>query len=281
MLDDQGGMVENDVSIFEPNGSRPVNQDSQSDRVDEDLKWILSKFATRAMADEVALTIHRNDEPPELLAWIDPKRSGVLAQPTLITALDEQSDASERLPMHQASLRWHDVQHERQTSRVLRLHLAEAGQLRVILTAFYMRSNVVRQFAAEQMAKKLQPVLAGYFRLWLHARNQHRKLTALKSALDISDVAVIILDENAAVIEENSAARMMLERKDVVHKSRYSLVAVSRGDTAKLHAAMDKASIDGQPVIINLTRRGYSRPLMAIMSPTSSLPEVSSYTSFV
>ena len=281
MSENEGALLDSRISTFEPNGSRPINQTAQSDRVEDDLNWILSKFATRAMADEVALTIHRDNDPPELLAWIDPKRSGVLSQPTLIKALDRDAAEPERTATQKPSLSWHDIQHEQQTARVLRLQLAEAGQLRVVLTAFYIRSNVVKHFAAEQMAKKLHPVLAGYFRLWLHARNQHRTLTALKSALDISDVAVVILDENGAVIEENSAARIMFEQRDVVHKSRYSLVAVSRGETAKLHAAMDKASIDGQPVLINLNRRGYARPLMAIMSPTSNQPEVSSDPSFV
>ncbi len=281
MLEDEGGVLDGRISVFEPNGSRPISQTAQSDRVEDDLDWILSKFAARAMADEVALTIQRNDDPPELLARIDPKRGGVLSQLTLMKALDREAAEPERAPTQSSLLQWQDVQHEQQTSRVLRLNLAEAGQLRVVLTAIYIRSNVVKHFAAEQMARKLQPVLAGYFRLWLHARNQHRTLTALKSALDISDVAVIILDENGAVIEENSAARSMFEKKDVVNKSRYSLVAVSRGDTAKLHAAMDRASTDGQPVLINLNRRGYARPLMAIMSPTSSHPEVSSDPSFV
>ena len=280
-MDDQADVLDSVISVFEPNGSRPISQTSQSDRVEDDLHWILSKFATRAMADEVTLTIHCDNDPPELLAWIDPKRSGMLSQPTLIKALDRDAAEPERAVTQKPSLSWHDIQHEQQTARVLRLQLAEAGQLRVVLTAFYIRSNVVKHFAAEQMAKKLHPVLAGYFRLWLHARNQHRTLTALKSALDISDVAVIILDENGAVIEENSAARGMFEKKDVVNKSRYALVAVSRGDTTKLHAAMDRVSTDGQPVLINLNRRGYARPLMAIMSPTSNQPEVSSDPSFV
>ena len=279
MLGDQWKAVEGGSSVLEPNGSRPIAHALETGRVGDDLLWILSKFTERVMADEVALTIHCEDEVPELLAHLNPGGCSILSAPALISAI--ANDAGDQVTAHRSAIHWHDLLHDQHALRALTLDLAEAGQLRIILTAIYVRSNIVRQFAAEQLAKKLQPVLAGYFRLWLHARNQHRILVALKSALDLSDVAIIILDGNGAVIEENSTAQTMFEQNDVVHKSRHSLVAVGRGETAKLHGAMDRATLDGQPVLINLSRKGYDRPLMAIMSPTGNQPEVSTDPSFI
>lgn len=281
MFGDQWEVVEDELSIIEPNGAQPIGQNLQSDRVGDDLGWILTKFANRALADEVALTIHCEGEPPELLARVDPRRCGVLSERVLVSSIDTEAALATQTPAQQSLPCWHDLPGDHHPIRALRLNVAEAGHLRVILTAVYVKANIVRQLAAEQMAKKLQPVLAGYFRLWLHARNQHRTLIAFKSALDLSDVATVILDGNGAVVDENSAARVMFEQKDVVQKSRYSLVAVSRGETAKLHSAMDRASLEGLPALISLTRRGYARPIMAVMAPTATRPEVSTDPSFI
>ncbi|MCW2395911.1 MULTISPECIES: helix-turn-helix transcriptional regulator [unclassified Sphingobium] len=269
-----------DHIFAEPDGGRPIDQDGQSDRVADDLDWILSKFAGRVFADEAVLSLHRDDNSPELLARVSPNRA-LLSDPHLAVAIACQDTDALHYTGQGARVAWHELTQVEEAKRAMTLAVAQHGGLRLILTALYRHANMVQRLAAEQMAKKLQPVLAGYFRLWLHARSQQRALIAYKSALDLSDVAIIILDGHGAVIGENAIATLMFQKRDVVHKSRYSLVAVNRGETTKLHAAMDHASHDGEAVLISLSRKNYRRPLMALLSPTFTRPEISADPSFV
>jgi DNA-binding CsgD family transcriptional regulator/PAS domain-containing protein len=270
-----------DIALAEPDGLRPVLRERNSDWVNEDLIWIINKFAGRVLADCAALTVHRDDSI-ELVVRTSCANDWSPSDTEILSVAEEAA----AFPFFfsqpkQMRLSWISPPASAGIGKALVVETAEQGDIRLVVSAFYRRSNFVQDFTAEQMAKKLLPVLGGYFRLWLFARHEERKLNAFRSALDLSDAAVIILDDTGAVTGENSAATAMFTRSDVLRKLPRALVAMSRGDTSRLNEAIDHATCEGRPSAISLDRKGRGRPLTVVISPISRRPEISSDPSVI
>ena len=231
----------------------------------EDLAWIVHQFKQRVEASGVVVTIHFSDgRPPELevvdsiggpandalksLAWIDDPRP------------------ENRLAWHEPSAEfpWH----------AMTLELASNHCSRVVISSFYRAAELGDRELKEFVAERFQPVLTGYFKLWLLHRSTSRRLQTVIAALAPVDFGVIVLDRDAKIVFENPAAAAMLDQRTALHRCRGSVCAGDNLASVKLRLAIDEAlsaprkagSAEGASPLVFIKPPKEAAPLVAAVS---------------
>jgi len=135
--------------------------------LDEDLSWMLDGLAARAMADGGLITHHRDGMAPRTLAsagMLRPENAGIVE---LIEAASAVAEANARR-MHGPDplVVWCGLRIDRVDGRVILLPTAFGSGEQAVVAAFYRTDSAIATDVAEARAMRLQPMLAGYFRLW-------------------------------------------------------------------------------------------------------------------
>lgn len=151
-----------------------------------------------------------------------------------------------------------------------------------VLSASFESGGFFDQEAADREICGLYPVLEGYFRLWRQYHAERRRSEGLENALNISDVALILLDKNHAVTFANTEAQELLMRGDGLKRSGATITAIDGGDAVRLHAMIEHIICNGgvergmpssrRAAVMSFDRPDASRPLLVTLIPPEHPP---------
>jgi DNA-binding CsgD family transcriptional regulator/PAS domain-containing protein len=221
-----------DHSLPSPLESRHVAVEDEIASFDEDLAWIIRQYKERVQASAVVVTIHYLDgRPPEIHVRdgdgrlpVDTVGGAAWFEAPLAAGAREWREASDHMP-------WH---------RML-VDLASNHCSRAVISAFYAPEDKVQPSAVDFIASRFQPVLTGYFKLWLLHRSTSRRMQTVIAALAPVDFGVIVVDRDARIVFENPAATAILEDGSALHRCRGSVCAHDARAGVRLRLAIDRA----------------------------------------
>jgi DNA-binding CsgD family transcriptional regulator len=117
------------------------------------------------------------------------------------------------------------------------------GRSRVILTFLFRNPTPADRDLVLSMVRQLSPLVEGYFRLWQRSRVQSAVATGLRSALDMVDMGVLLLNKAGRVSFANKAADLMLAAGDHIQLAGDSLLPTDVNDAVKLQVAINHALV--------------------------------------
>jgi DNA-binding CsgD family transcriptional regulator/PAS domain-containing protein len=123
----------------------------------------------------------------------------------------------------------------------------------------------------EPMVAMLVPALKAYACAFDLQRQTARQLASYQSALNRSELGIVLIGRDGAILFENSAAGRFLDSGDVLRRRSDGLTARDLGDALKLEVAIEHVrSRDSDQVedpVVALKRRHPLRPLLVCVSP--------------
>jgi DNA-binding CsgD family transcriptional regulator len=214
----------------------------------------------------VVVTIHFSDARPPALEVVD-SAAGPLQEALRSHAWSDAVPPENGLAWHEptADFPWH----------AMTMDLASNHCSQVVISAFYAPAELGERFPKQFVASRFQPVLTGYFKLWLLHRSTSRRLQTIIAALAPVDFGVIVLDRDAKIVFENPAAVAMLDQRSALHRCRGSVCAGDSAASVKLRVAIDEAlsalhkgeSVGGASPLIFIKPAKEAAPLVAAVSP--------------
>jgi DNA-binding CsgD family transcriptional regulator/PAS domain-containing protein len=250
--------------------SRPVPApEAVDDSFDEDLGWVFDRFLERTGAAASVVTLHPvgDGRTRALFArgTIEPAEA---ASPALFTAAARclGGQMAPELRRCRDEIRLND-----RMAATLSLWITSDGHHQVVATLVLPAGADGQLMLAELAAAKLQPVLAGYFKLWLLARSYRRRIHALRAALDHADVAVMLLGRDGAILDVNDAAHGLLDGEDGLRRRGNRLSAIEGEDDERLRRLIAGAQGEERRArpVITVARRQGKRPLFLAVAPVA------------
>lgn len=247
--------IENDVASF-----------------NEDLAWIVRQYRERIGAAGVAVTVHAGDGP----VAVETADLGDGPAHDAVHALHWLGSPNGANGHHHGwpKLRWHQPSADFPWLR-LTMDLATSQQTETAISAFFPPGSVPEKGNAELVALRFQPVLTGYFKLWLLHRSTSRRLQTIIAALANVDFGVVILDKDARIVFENPAATRVLDDGKALHRCRGSIGARGSVESISLRVAVDRAltrgdsgeALDAASPVIFVKPGPKSSPVVAAVTP--------------
>jgi DNA-binding CsgD family transcriptional regulator/PAS domain-containing protein len=256
--------VQNGGAAADPTATSPLARchvavEDQRGSYDEDLAWIIQQFKERVQADAVIVTIHYSDGRPPLIEVAD-GLEGSLDQ-TLGDAFWARVELAERkLGWREAGkdFPWH----------TLTIDMASNRCSRAVISALYHEGGTAERSAVEYVAERFQPVLTGYFKLWLLHRSTSRRMQTIIAALAPVDFGVIVIDSEAKIVFENPAAGAILDEGSALHRCQGSVCAGDAAASVRLRVAIDEALSGGH---LKFAPKGCA-PLIFLQAPRKFAP---------
>jgi DNA-binding CsgD family transcriptional regulator len=231
------GPGEAPASIPSPLDRCHVAVDDHPGSYNEDLAWIIRQFKERVGAGGVAVIIHYAAGRAAEIEIADSEEGPSRSELQRLAGAKEK--AAGRAPAWREpdkDFPWH----------ALTMDLASNGCSRAVIHALYPQDGAIERSAVEFVASRFQPVLAGYFKLWLLHRSTSRRMQTIIAALAPVDFGVIVLDSNAKVTFENPAATAILDDGSAFRRCRGSVSASDTAASARLRVAIDEALSAGE-----------------------------------
>ena len=147
----------------------------------------------------------------------------------------------------------------------------------MVITTFFDSLTPATQQAAEQAYLRRRPFAVGYFRLWQIANTGHNHMLALQAALNLNDMAIMLLDRTSRIVFANNRAQEVLAEADGLCRRQNRVAATTVGDSIKLASAVDHviaAGAAGRSLRAPLFRisRSNERHLVVAVLPTDHPP---------
>ncbi|RYG82277.1 helix-turn-helix transcriptional regulator [bacterium] len=151
--------------------------------------------------------------------------------------------------------------------RALYLRFSPAPGVRVL--AVVCRTEASINLLQEMIARRVQPVLARYLRLWWWHRTERRRAALLERALEFTDLGVVLLDATGRIIHANAWAKTLLERGDGLRIANGRVEAVSAEDATRLQGAL-RGALGGmaQVPLVSVRRVAKRALLVCVMGET-------------
>ena len=241
---------------------------------DDETGWkpVLEDVIERVGADAAVLTLMSADgEDCEMLVTAG-NRS--LARDAACRPCAGASPA----PHRASTLIWQEMGPDR-TGSLLHMPLSQ-GSGGLVLTAVFRVGRVLMPAPVRRVAEQLQPMLLNYVRLWQRFGTERKRLHGLESALNATDIGVLLLDAGANIIFVNRSAQHLLKRADGIRRKSRSVAATSLSDAIRLQVVIEHV-ISRQPPadrlatrtpVLKLDRRNGARPLITTILPTDAAP---------
>lgn len=243
--------------------------------LDEDISWLLDGLAARALADGGLITHHRDGVAPRTLASAGMLRPEIAGIVELIEAASAVAEANARR-MHGPDplVVWCGLRIDGVEGRVILMPIACGDGEQAVVAALYRTDSSIATDVAEARAMRMQPMLAGYFRLWGKARAQACVSAGLEAALDASADAVALLDKAGEVRFLNRAMRRIVDEGDGLRLRGQTLVATDLTGSMRLQGAIgqaladpDQARLEPRALALFLPRPKKQEPLaVAVMA---------------
>lgn len=139
----------------------------------------------------------------------------------------------------------------------------------VTITTLFRRIGHAARLRAGETAARLLPLVQPFFKMWTLRLRTLGRVRALTSALDNSDVGILLVDSQGQVTFANNVAQSMLAQNDGLRRKGNALFGARLADTLRLQAALEHAISPppgqaGRPVapVVPL-HRAHGRPLLA------------------
>lgn len=263
----QFGIVEKTAEppIRSPFEHRHVAAIDERGSYDDDLCWILRQLREKIQASSVIVTVHyAGGNVPDVRA-VD----GVGGP-----LVDELGDALWlKVPLTEKALEWRPASSSFPW-QTLNLDVAGNHCSRVVISAFYPAASAVDRGTVDCTASRFQPLLTGYFKLWLLHRSTSRRMQTFVSALAPVDFGVVAVNRDTNIIFENPAAATILDEGSVLYRARGLVCAKDTLSNIRLRVTIeqslatkhgDDAGEDiSQILFIKSSRR--SAPLIAVVT---------------
>jgi PAS domain-containing protein len=158
--------------------------------------------------------------------------------------------------------------------RILRMAFAPTSNVKLVTSVCRPGADIPFDPIGKMAATKLHPVLARYIRLWWLFRMERRRSASLKTALDLSDVGVLLLDRRAELLFANTRALTLLAAEDGLRRQNQTVAATDELTGFRFQAALQQAihtnlrpannlrTAPNSP-ILSLPRKSNSRALIA------------------
>ncbi len=260
-----------------PSALRAV--DARARLGEADLGWIVAEFQRQCGAAAAVLSQHYAEERTAKVLHVagDAVRGDDVAR---VSAAAEKCGAfGRRRADDQASRLWKRVRIASRDLDLLSLSLTAHGQRRLVITAVYEADIPIDRDAAEGLLDSLHPPLAGYFRLWMASRAQQRRADALVSALNGSQLAMLVLDRAGDLVHANHAAHALLDAGDGLRRNGASVTAIDLNDALRLQLTVEHVvtgtagrARGGRLPVVHLRRAGGARPLVVAVMPVEVPP---------
>ncbi|RZI61385.1 MAG: hypothetical protein EOP94_00660 [Zymomonas sp.] len=114
-----------------------------------------------------------------------------------------------------------------------------SGHSRLLISVFFDDLDVARRSLAEQIYSGRKPFAIGYFRLWQLSRTRERELGALRSALNLTEMGVMLIDRSAKLTFANLAAQQMLQDGSALRVRNNTVRAAQLRDSVRLQVALE------------------------------------------
>jgi DNA-binding CsgD family transcriptional regulator len=145
--------------------------------------------------------------------------------------------------------------------------IADAG--RFTIASFCLYQGTVQIAALEPSTpdpngthiSRLLPFVSASIQQWIHAQDACAKVFTLRHALDVSDDAIVLLNDIGEVAHANMAATHLFNADSGIRICRDRMACQSLSDTFRLQAAIEhckETALSGQPVcpVISVQRPG-------------------------
>lgn len=157
-----------------------------------------------------------------------------------------------------------------------RFPVSRDGATYLLLGAMFRRARAGGNRVVAEAEARFQPLFAGVARLWGRDRAARRRLTGYASALNHSDMGVVLLDREADILFANDVATALIDSGNGLRRRRQSIGAVDLSDAVKLQIAIDHV-ITAEPdrvlartPVVPLKRGAGKRPLiLSVLAPTT------------
>ncbi|WP_375419713.1 helix-turn-helix transcriptional regulator [uncultured Sphingomonas sp.] len=190
----------------------------------------------------------------------------------------EMSLAVARQPSSGARSQWR-VRGEVAESALLTTSIPADGGI-VTITTLFKRIGHAARIRASDTAARLLPLVQPFFKMWTLRLRTLGRVRALTSALDNTDVGILLVDAQGEVTFANNVAQSMLAHNDGLRRKGNSLFGARLADTMRLQAALEHAISPhpnqiGKPVApVVALHRANGRPLLAAIVPADGQPDV-------
>ena len=265
--------IEAPSDIASPTDRCHVAADESAGSFNEDLAWIVRQYRERTGAAGVAVTVHHVDSGVETVEAVDLEEGPPHDAVHELRWLGNENRTNGRRAAW-PRLGWHEPTAEFPWLR-LTVDLATNQQTGTRISGFYPPGSVRDRSNVEVIALRFQPVLTGYFKLWLLHRSTSRRLQTIIAALAHVDFGVVVLDKDARIVFENPAATKVLDDGRALHRCRGSICAKGSVESVSLRVAVDRAlsggdageAMDATSPVIFVKPGPKSSPVVAAVTP--------------
>lgn len=143
------------------------------------------------------------------------------------------------------------------------------GGATVTITVLFERLSVTTRAHVREYAVRMVPMMEGFFGLWGLRAIAVARLKGLTAAINSSDAAVLLIDEDGRLIFANDAAEGLLAQADGLRRSGGTIGAGRLSDTMRLQAAIEHVIAGIDPCettpVIALQRRSGRALIAAIV----------------
>jgi DNA-binding CsgD family transcriptional regulator len=210
------------------------------DSYDQDLTWIVDKLAHRMGCDFGVICRFLALETGGTAIAVGagyPQAAPQFLRDVIATAGNGRTDAdtsdAEQVRMMEQPMGEGDDSYQ-----CLSMSFYPSRSVNIVAAVFRKDRTVPFSPLQHGVAMMFYPVLSRYVRLWWMHREERSRAAAFKSALDISDVGVILLDRKLELVFENARARALLERRCGIRREGKFVVAEVYNDGMKLQASL-------------------------------------------
>jgi DNA-binding CsgD family transcriptional regulator len=154
--------------------------------------------------------------------------------------------------------------------RSLSLSFWPSPSVNLVASVFMEKGFFAFTLIHRSTAKILYPVLSRYIHLWWLHRTERSRANAYRTALDIADVGVILLDRRLQLIFANARAKATLCKGNGLRLKSSAVEAESRDDAARLQVALQHARLfnEGGQIPVRIQRS----PLLALARSNEKRP---------
>lgn len=214
----------------EVNGSSVEREDA------DDIPFVLGEISTVMRARGAALTLHPGDGERPRVVYADAK-AGLrhdLVDRLLVERIDWQH--ADQPNAH----RWISCELDEPCRDAMLIPVQTVpGHSRLLISVFFDNLTAERRAEAEEIYARRAPFAIGYFRLWQLNRSRSREVTALRTALDLTEMAILLVDRTSKLKFGNRAAHEMLTAEGGLRLHKNGLRATHLRDSVRLQMAIE------------------------------------------
>lgn len=151
---------------------------------------------------------------------------------------------------------------------------------RILLSVFFDHLTPSRRSRVDLLYRQTRSTAAEMVRLWLLCRKQKRELAAIRAALNLTEMGIMLVDRSGKLVFANRSASAMLDKGNGLRRIKNMLRAAKLQDSVRLQMALehvisanesrvDAAASDRHAPLFSVERTG-APPLTVTVLPVET-----------